>query len=69
MSRGLLRKSDLKTELGLTDRQVRRLLEDEKLPKVKLTGRTGEVLIRREDLDAYIAACTVPARRGPLAGR
>lgn len=69
MSKRLLLESELPEELNLTPRQVRRLIEDGKLPVVKLTGRTGEVRVRRADLDDYIESCRVPARIGPLAGK
>lgn len=68
-SRILLKPDEVKDELQITDRQFRRLVQEHKLPVVKVTGKTGEVRVRRADLDAFLEARYVPAERGPLAGQ
>jgi excisionase family DNA binding protein len=49
---------------NMTERWVQRQLNDGLIPKLKMGNL---VRIRKSDLDAYLAACRTPARRGPLA--
>jgi excisionase family DNA binding protein len=50
--------------LGCSLRFLRELVAQRQVPVVRI-GRF--VRLRRGDLDAYVAACTAPALRGPLA--
>jgi excisionase family DNA binding protein len=54
----LLSKLEAADHLGVTDRQIRRLLDDQKLITVKVGGLTR---LRIDDLDAYIEANSYPA--------
>lgn len=54
----LLDRNQARVYANLTDRTSRLLFERRVFPTVKIGRR---VLVRRSDLDAYIASCTRPA--------
>jgi excisionase family DNA binding protein len=50
--------------LQITERLLRELVARREMPCVRVGGRL--LRFRKADLDAYIAARVIPARRGPL---
>ena len=56
----LLDSAEVARQLSLTERQVARLRQSGKLGSVPLTG--SAVRHTQAQVDAYIAACTVPAK-------
>lgn len=56
--------------LNMPEGTVRRLIRDGVIPVVKLGGKSkSRIRVRRQDLDALIAANYVPATSGPLAAK
>lgn len=54
--------------LGITEPAARRLIRDGVIPVIKIGGRPkSRIRVRVSDLDALIAASTIPATSGPLA--
>jgi len=61
----LLTGRDAAEHLQITERLLREMVARRELPCVRVGGRL--LRYRRSDLDAYITAKMIPARRGPLA--
>ena len=59
----LIRKSDVPAVFGFSERQIKRWIAQGKIAHVKISGRTGPVMIEVEELERMIAEATIPARR------
>lgn len=56
----LLRVEDAAEAYGFSARQLRRWISEGKLDRVKISGATGPVFLKRTDLDQLVAEFTVP---------
>lgn len=57
----LLRVEDAAAAYGFTERQLRRWISEGKIARVKVSGATGPVFLKRTDLDQLVEEYTVPA--------
>lgn len=56
----LIRATEVPEVYGISARQIRRWCAEGRIRRVKLSGPTGPVHFRVEDLDALIEAATLP---------
>ena len=57
----LIRPADVPAVYGFTPRQIKRWIAEDRIRRVKPSGRTGPVYLLRADLDALIEQSIIPA--------